>query len=213
MLPQDDHRKYPDGLRYNPKFSCPEIMGAEVFTGRYPLFLRGRELVDGMEGDWAEFGVYKGKSARWLARMMPGTATLHAFDTFTGLPEPYEINHQWTMRRGKFACPTPDFKDLNVKLHVGLFSDTIPAMVDTARQLAFIHIDCDLYSSATDVFTLAGPRIAHGAFIQMDDLWGFEFWERQLWRAFQEWVDRESIKYKFVGRTETGQGAVRVYYR
>ena len=66
---------------------------------------------------------------------------------------------------------------MNVELHVGYFDDTLPAFVEKLgddekksraawpRQLRFLHVDCDLFSSTSTVFFWLGSRLAAGSVV------------------------------------------------
>lgn len=59
----------------------------------------------------------------------------------------------------------------NAKLWSGLFSDSLPPFLETldksttalaARNVTYLHIDCDLYAGARDVLSLLNSRIHPG---------------------------------------------------
>ena len=76
-------------------------------------------------GDFAEFGVYKGRAAYRIESHMKGDRKLHLFDSFEGLPE------DWTNNRkaGTFKLSPdeiPSFNPERVILHKGWFKDPCP---------------------------------------------------------------------------------------
>src|SRR5665213_2075445 len=78
-----------------------------------------------LPGDFAQFGVYRGKTARLIAANMEPPRKLHLFDSFEGLPE------DWTNRKKEGAFKlTPDeipiFDADNIVIHKGWFKDTVP---------------------------------------------------------------------------------------
>ncbi len=146
-----------------------------------PMFKSGPDLItEGLkvspEGLICEFGVWKGESITQMARLRPET-TIHGFDSFLGLPS----------GGGRDIWPTGEFTLLgklpevpgNVKLYPGWFADTIPLFLDKYPEpVSFLHVDCDLYSSAKTVLSLLVDRIIPGTVIKFDEFWGFPNWEQ-----------------------------------
>lgn len=116
-----------------------------------------------LDGDWAEFGVASGGSARKLLDLMPNGSTFWAFDSWAGLPADWG-----THKKGKFACDPPDLGDDRVRLMSGLFSSTIPTW-EHGEQLALVHIDCDLEESFRDVLCGMGHLLGPGTILAIDD--------------------------------------------
>lgn len=128
-----------------------------------------------LPGNAGEFGVYKGGSAFLLADILQQTSPnkiLHLFDTFTGMPEsdPEKDLH----KEGDFDDVT--FEDVsrflsiyrNVRLHKGLFEDTLPNIVND-EQFCFVHIDCDIYNSVLQCCNFLYSRIVPGGIMVFDD--------------------------------------------
>jgi hypothetical protein len=130
-----------------------------------------------------EFGVATGSTIRCLADSAPLRERLvHGFDSFKGLPEPWS-----SYPAGHFACAVPHVPD-NVELVVGKFDETLPIFLDNHRgdDVALVHIDCDLYSSAQCVLNHLGSHIVPGTVIVLDEFWIVTDHEQ---RAFTEWLD------------------------
>lgn len=99
-----------------------------------------------------EFGVSSGKSINFFSNFLP-ECEFYGFDSFQGLPEP------WVDPTGKLICKAGAFKanekkiifNKNIKIVKGLFEDTLPNFLiekkDILKNIKFIHIDCDIYSS------------------------------------------------------------------
>jgi len=87
----------------------------------------------------------------------------------------------------------------NVILHKGWFRDTVPQWCrETDGPIAFIHIDCDLYSSTVDVLTGLAQRLQRGTVILFDEYFSYPGWERHEYKAWQEFVKAEPIQYEYV---------------
>jgi O-methyltransferase len=131
-----------------------------------------------LRGDIWECGVYKGGTAILLAELIastPGVSPkLHLFDTFQGMPEtdPQRDRH----RPG-------DFSDISLatvrervgrediaRFHPGLIPDTFQGLEQ--EQIAFAHVDVDIYQSVLDCCDFIVPRMVAGGFIVFDD-YGF----------------------------------------
>src|SRR5438034_6924625 len=148
-------------------------------------------------GHHLEFGVYSGGTIRHLARKKPAV-TFHGFDSFEGLPEAWGgfVLGPRTFARGGRVPRVPG----NVVLHKGWFSDTIPAWCDRVDgPVAFLHIDCDLYSSTVDIFRGLVGRLRPGTVIVFDEYFNYPGWERHEFRAWQEFVAEKHVAYAYLG--------------
>lgn len=160
------------------------------------------------DGLCLEFGVEKGRSLRMLAEL--AGRTVHGFDSFLGLPEDWSGTFE---SKGKFSQrgKLPKLPG-NAKLHVGLFEDTLPKFVaDVPGQAAFIHIDCDIYSSTKTVFDHLADRISSGCVIVFDEYFNYPNWQQHEYKAFQEFVAQRGIEYEYIGfAAKNGHVAVRI---
>ncbi len=159
------------------------------------------------DGHCLEFGVFTGGTIRFTAARVGGR-TIHGFDSFEGLPEAWG---GFNLGKGAF-----DVKGrlprvpANVTLHRGWFDNTIPPwLVSNAGPLAFVHIDCDLYSSTQTIFKLLKDRFAPGTIILFDEYFNYPNWERQEYQAFQEFIAENNIRYTYLGFARQ-QVAVRI---
>lgn len=132
----------------------------------------------GLVPDMAELGVYRGGSALVLSGMFPHR-TLHLFDTFCGLPYTESPRRNPTghdLSEGRFACDLAEVKTLlagrNVEFHVGIFP--VSAIELDLFRFSFVHIDCDLYSSAKAGIQWFWPRMFSGGIMYFDD-YGCDF--------------------------------------
>ncbi len=156
-------------------------------------------------GLFLEFGVGRGKSMRWIAAAVNGT--VHGFDSFDGIQEHWNGNPI-----GSFAQKQiPNVPD-NVVLHKGYFNETLPGFLEShADAIAFLHVDCDLYSSTACVFSELGHRLQPGSIILFDEYYNFHRWQQHEFKAFQEFVATSGLEYEYIAFSVTGQQvAVRV---
>ncbi len=148
-----------------------------------------------VEGLWAEFGVFEGHTLRFIADRTP--STIHGFDSFEGLPEDWYLEYG----KGRFDVggALPELQGrLNVRLHKGWFSGTIPAFAAAVPgAAAFLHIDSDLYSSAKTVLDHLGDRIVKGTVIVFDEYFNYPGWQQHEHRAWKEFCQERSVKYRY----------------
>lgn len=146
-------------------------------------------------GLYLEFGVEDGDSIRFIAKHVK--SMVHGFDSFEGLPE------AWFDRFEKSSFSTkgqiPDCP-ANVQLHVGWFDKSLPEFATShAGKVAFMHVDCDLYSSTKTIFKVLGDRITSGTVIQFDEYFNYPGWKNHEFKAFQEFVAEKGIHYEYLG--------------
>jgi hypothetical protein len=144
-----------------------------------------------------EFGVFKGTTINHLAGLAPDRR-FFGFDSFTGLPEAWAgarysaVNFDRGGRKPRVAA--------NVALVEGWFDATLPAfLAREAGPIAFLHIDCDIYSSTRTVLDLTGPRLAPGAVLVFDEFFNYKGYELHEYKAFLEFVERFDVAYRFIG--------------
>jgi Methyltransferase domain len=160
-----------------------------------------------IEGHYLEFGVFTGGTIRFIAGKIPGHI-IHGFDSFQGLPDDwsgYNLGRRAFDMRGRLP-KVPS----NVRLHRGWFEDTIrPWLDENPGPVAFIHVDCDLYTSTRTIFTLLAERIVPGTVILFDEYFNYPNWEQHEFKAFQEFVTERAVRYRYLGFSRQ-QVAVRV---
>ena len=159
------------------------------------------------EGFYLEFGVFTGGTIRFIARQI-GTKTIHGFDSFKGLPEKwsgYNLGKKAFDVRGRLPR-VPQ----NVELHQGYFEESLPKWLNEhPGQIAFMHIDCDLYSATQTILTQTAPRLMQGSIILFDEYFNYPNWEQHEFKAFQEFVSQYQVKYTYLAFARQ-QVAVRI---
>jgi len=148
------------------------------------------------EGLFCEFGVFNGNSINYFADKIP-EVTWHGFDSFAGLPDDWK---GWSLPKGTFDLQgkIPSVRE-NVELHKGWFDLTLPEFAgDNAGKISFMHIDCDLYSSAKTVFEVLGERIQAKTIIVFDEFFNYPGWQEHEYKAFMEFCAARQAKYSFI---------------
>jgi O-methyltransferase len=147
---------------------------------------------DGVRGDFAELGVYKGESARVIHRMDPNRP-FHLFDTFEGFPK-QDLAHE----SGEAASyTTHHFADTHVRnvlkriggnpniiVHKGYFPDT--AMELKHAVFAFVSLDADLHRPTKAALEFFYPKLAAGGVLFIHD---YNYRWEGIKQAVDEFID------------------------
>lgn len=164
----------------------------------------------GLGGPWAEFGVATGQNMRKF--ILPAARERHpqpeiwGFDSWEGLPEAWDRGETVkNLPKGHFACDVPLMlmEHDPVRLIKGWFTDTVP-MYAEGEPWAFIHIDCDLYSSTLEVLYGMNDRIVPGTVIRFDEFQGYPNARNHEERAFWEWYDEFDRRATLIAESKGG---------
>lgn len=154
-----------------------------------------------LDGQWLEFGVADGGSISWTAQRHPNQ-TIHGFDSFEGIPEKWAFNVQFAYDRGGVLPDVPS----NVVLHKGWFDATVPPFFEQNRQpIAFMHVDCDIYSSTKCIFDHSWDLMRPGTIIQFDEYWNYAGWENHEHKAFLEMIRERGMTYEYIGQVSISE--------
>ena len=149
-----------------------------------------------IDGSILEFGVFEASSISRIARSL-SEKTIHGFDSFEGLPE--DFSNQ--LKRGDFSLGGRIPRvPRTVILHQGWFENTIPRfLADSTDDCAFIHIDCDLYTSTRHVLFLLKNKITNGTIILFDEYFNFPGWQHHEFKAFKEFTEAHGLRFEYLG--------------
>jgi hypothetical protein len=150
------------------------------------------------ESLFMEFGVWRGTSINHFANRRQDVI-FHGFDSFEGLSE------EWSGMiavKGTFSLGghIPEVRE-NVRLYKGWFHDSLPEFLNTQsieRKIAFLHVDCDIYSSTKTIFDLVGERIQDDTVILFDDYLGYPNWQEHAHKVFTEFCVMFDVQYHFI---------------
>jgi len=210
----------------------PENIGRplnlENFKGKHLELERKYHLKESLkeikiDGEILEFGVYKGGSINIIAETFKNKI-VHGFDSFEGLPEdwpilyidkinPENIKH----KKGFFVLDVLPKVMKNVKLWKGWFKDSIPEYIEKCqpKQIAFLHIDGDLYSSArTSLFELE-KYIVKDTIITFDEIYPFgrkayQTWEDGEYKALKEFTLHFDREFEVLSHNLHQQSTIRI---
>ena len=169
------------------------------FPGRFKMY--DHILKDhNKEGLYLEFGVHVGKSINHISKIKPDKI-IYGFDSFEGLPETWITDYE----AGHFKMETLPTVNANVRLVKGYFEDTLPTFVEEQGDfdVAFINIDCDLYSSTKTIFKNLKGHISSGTIICFDDFFNYPNWQEHEYKAFKEFLDETGFKVEYLGYVYT----------
>lgn len=142
-------------------------------------------------GLFMEFGVWQGSSIRRIIQAMRNagiySSCIYGFDSFMGIPE------QWgSMPAGFFNLDgkIPDFQDKGITIIPGWFNEVLPNFLNTNKDFAsFIHIDCDVYSSAKYILNALQSRIVPGTILLFDEMINVPDYDLHEFKAFNEFLN------------------------
>ena len=152
-----------------------------------------REIMDAVKlnGLYMEFGVWVGNTINHIAQLNP-TKTVYGFDWWQGLPEDWPLQNGQVISKGAYSNDGHlPVVEPNVQLVSGLFEDSLPNWVDERKKIgdvaAFVHIDCDLYSSTKTILKNLTPLIVPGTVVTFDE---YPYGES---KAFEEWLETSDL--------------------
>lgn len=158
-------------------------------------------------GLYLEFGVYSGTTINYIAKVKKDSI-IYGFDSFLGLPEDWRTGFE----KGTFARADIPEVESNVTLIKGWFHETLPEFLTMSKEkCAFIHIDCDLYSSTKCVLNILKERIVKGTVLVFDEYFNYPGWKEGEFLAFQEFTRENHLEYEYIAYVDSlEQVAVRI---
>ena len=158
----------------------------------YGFLLKEERLNEAIR--YVEFGVAAGRSFKWWVEHNSNPqSTFDGFDTFTGLPEDWNVFKAGAMSTGGNF---PDVKDDRATFHKGLFQETLPVYLKTINddRRKVIHMDADLYTSTLYVLTSIAPFLRKGDVILFDEF----AVPRHEFLAYSEFVQSYYVKMELI---------------
>jgi hypothetical protein len=169
-------------------------------------------VMNEVDGDYHEFGVFKGRSfikaATNFKKLLPAKRfepmNFWAYDSFEGLPETNDPTAPAHFHKGSFTASEQSFLNNvrtagvnmeKVKTVRGFYDKSLTQEkareVFKKRKIAMTYIDCDIYESAAPIFDFITPGLQMGSVIVIDD------WVRHhahpnhgMQRAYYEWLEK-----------------------
>ncbi len=130
-------------------------------------------LEDGVAGDFAELGVYRGNSAAVLAHYgRKYGRTTYLFDTFAGFEARDLVGVDATKQREfadtSLALVKGNVGEASVEYVAGYFPDSVNEAV-ARRRFAVVHLDCDLYEPIKAGLEFFFDRLSPGGLLIIHD--------------------------------------------
>lgn len=141
-----------------------------------------------------EFGVYKGKSLEYFARLFPHPSRLVGFDSFQGLSESWSFT---SMPQGHFQTSPPRMPR-NCGLIIGWVDDTLQDFVDRTdlTDVVLVHLDLDLYRPTLFVLRTLRNHLSPGCYVLFDNYLSYPGWQKGEHLALQDsGINYETIAF------------------
>ena len=144
-------------------------------TDRRWMMQQLMRLIDDVDGNTAECGVWRGLGSYMIARVNRASnkqRTHFVFDSFEGLSTP-EASDGGYWQGGDMAVPEQEFRRNvaeyadEMKIYKGWIPDCFEQAAD--ERFAFVHIDVDLYQPTLDSLKFFYPRLSPGGVVLCDD--------------------------------------------
>jgi len=169
-----------------------------------------------IDGDYLEFGIYKGKSFieayKYAEKYGAKNMRFYAFDSFEGLPpvkgKDASYNHFF---EGQYSFSKENFIKIlrknnidlkRVEIVRGFFGNLLTGDLKNSlaiKRAAIVWIDCDIYESTVPVLEFITDFISTGTVIVFDDWFSFgaDPYAGEM-RAAREWLERnKNIKLEY----------------
>lgn len=190
----------------------PLIINTLNYRSNEEILKKAMNLVysNRLEGDYLEFGTYKGQAfvvAFHFANYYPELKAMnfYAFDSFQGQPQLNGVDADGFQhfKTGQYSCSLAEFKhilgrekvDVNrVKIVPGWFNDTLTEKTKKKlpiQKAAVVMIDCDLYESTVRVLDFITDYLQDGTILIFDGWFCYKGNpNRGEQRAFREWLEK-----------------------
>lgn len=170
--------------------------GASRLIARGGPLAAAHEAANARPGACLQFGVLHGESIAFHARRQPARHFV-GFDSFEGFPD--DGRADWVQdfsTKGRIpAAPA------NVEFVKGYFSETLPRFLeDFDNEIALLNVDCDIYSSTSDIFIALGQaqRLKPGLIIAFDELINYRGFLANEMLALFEMLEREGLSLEWI---------------
>ena len=145
---------------------------------KFLLDIRGLLIINEIQGDYIEFGVYRGEMMYAAAKILsPHIRKYIGLDTFAGLPEPHEGDAEiFVFESQGFMAALREVAErmmsgLNTALIEGDFrqKEVQEKFRAEVSQISVVTIDCNWPSSVRAAMTVSYPFLQSGSIVFIDD--------------------------------------------
>ncbi|MFH1894302.1 MAG: TylF/MycF/NovP-related O-methyltransferase [Patescibacteria group bacterium] len=173
---------------------------------RYFITMYG--MIGDVPGDVVECGLGEGNTFAMLAYLIGSEdrqplRKLWGFDSFEGWPEPtpydasprnptkgeWRVSQRMVELRLKESKVLDEFPELEIETQKGFLSETLPDFSHhfSRRQIAFLHLDVDLYAGYRDGLQYLFPHVVPGGILLFDEYKEFPNTEEYGWGRIEKW--------------------------
>lgn len=170
----------------DPKINGLPVLLTRLSATRLLYMYEIMQHIDKVEGDIVECGVGWGRSLYMVclcSQIFERRSRIYGFDSFEGFPEPaaedepgrfprirkghYRTRKDAVLRYLQNSGINKDFIDNQVSLVSGFFEESMYQY--DGRQIAFLHLDVDLYQSYKETLEYFYPKVAAGGIVAFDE--------------------------------------------
>ena len=200
-------------------------------SGKYMAIRKAHYLacIDGIEGDYLEFGVFTGSSFTHSMRAYAKTkrydtrkrqVSFYGFDSFEGFGEVEEKYAHKFFQDSNFKWPYQKVVDrvnklskklkLDAKIKKGFYKDTLDNPTNYGIEKAsIIFLDSDLYTATLESLNFCTSLIQNGTIILIDEFFYFKgMKENTPYGAFIEWCKKNSFEFRVITHYGIGSAIV-----
>jgi len=172
--------------------------------------------VDGTEGDYLEFGVFKGSSFRHsikcchkFKKFNPDIlkTKFYGFDSFDGFGELDVIDEHTFFQDSNFATTLEATNkrikkisgEIDFKLIPGFFEESLSCGPKSMgiEKAKIVMIDCDTYSGAKEALNFCKPIVQQGTIFLLDDYFYYKGNKNKgEMRAFEEFIHDSGVEVR-----------------
>jgi hypothetical protein len=169
------------------------------------------------DGCIVEFGVYKGASLLYFAKLardiLHEVPPIYGFDSFGGMPPTQQhlkgnLAQDWA--KGTFGDTSLEAVQarlvqagVEAKLTKGVFADLAPLREYGIYRVRLAHVDADIYEGYRDALRLLTPHLQIGSAIMFDESvppndWRYQSVREHGQRAVREWENETGINLHLI---------------
>ncbi len=176
-------------------FAAEHLAEARQFPNPDETIRFATDLVS-IDGTVVDVGVTNGKT---LARIVAflRDREVYGFGMSSGLPEDWRPGFP----AGSFKQDElPEVR--GVTMVDGPFGETLPAfLAEHSEPIALLHIDTSIYSSTVRTLELLDERIVTGTVVVLDEYFNYPGWQDHEFKAWDEYVQRTGLRFRYEGYT------------
>lgn len=133
---------------------------------RYYILWNALKQISNVPGDFVQCGVYKGEEAFYMAKECK--THVHLFDSFEGSVDLGEFDNKY-YEDNPYKASVEEAQAVlakfnNVTINVG----KVPANFETVNEIAFLHIDVNLYAPTKISLSELWPKVVSGGMVMVD---------------------------------------------